>query len=106
MQMQDDVIGSTADDASFGDLGSIQSAGRYEIVTILSHTEAAGLPTSITISGSFTYSYNTGANSSVQIISFPTFGSPDYTTVSNISAKVWNGNTGGVVAFMLMAYSP
>ncbi|NOR88395.1 MAG: T9SS C-terminal target domain-containing protein, partial [Bacteroidales bacterium] len=100
MQMQDDVIGSnTGDDASFGDLSDIQSAGLYEIVTILSHTESSGLPAIITVSAAFTNTYNTGSNSAVQIISFPTLGSPDYTTSSNILSKDWDGSTGGVVAF-------
>ena len=99
MQMQDDVIGSTNNDLSFGDLGSILSAGLFEITTIVSHTEVAGVPTSITISGALLNSYNTGVNSSLQIITYPTFGSPDYVTTSDMSAKSWDGNTGGVLAF-------
>lgn len=100
MQMQDDVIGAnTTNVASFGDLSAIASAGLYEIATISSHTESSGTPTSITISGALTNAYNTGANSKVQIITYPTFGSPDYTTTANMSAKDWNGTTGGVIAF-------
>ena len=61
MQMQDDVIGSnTGDDAAFGDLSDISSAGLYEIVTILSRVPAAGTPTSITVSAAFTNTYNIG----------------------------------------------
>lgn len=100
MQMQDDVIGAnTADNASFGDLSTIGSAGNYEIVKIASHVEGAGLPTSITLVNTLNQTYNTGANSSVQIITFPTFGSPDYTSTGNMMAKGWNGDVGGVVAF-------
>lgn len=100
MQMQDDVIGSnTNNNASFGNLGSIASAGLFEIRTIGSVSESGGIPTSITISGSLTNSYNTGNNSRVQIISFPTLGSPDYTTTTNMSTQNWNGNIGGVFAF-------
>lgn len=103
MQMQDDVIGAnTGDNASFGNLGSIASAGLYEVVTIMSHTESGGapsVPTTITLSNNLNNSYSTSSNSSLQIITFPTFGSPNYTTTSDMSAKSWDGNTGGVLAF-------
>ena len=100
LQMQDDVIGTnTSDNSSFGDLGAIASAGLYEINTISSHTESSGAPTTITLVNSLSNSFNTGTNSAVQIITFPTFGSPDYTTTSNISTRKWDGNIGGVTAF-------
>ena len=100
MQMQDDVIGgNTGNNTSFGDLDDIQSVGLYEVLTISSHTELGGVPAIITVSGSLTNTYNIGANSSVQIITYPTLGSPDYTTTADMSAKSWDGNTGGVIAF-------
>lgn len=100
MQMQDDVIGAnTADNASFGDLGAIGSAGNYEVVVIDSHTEGAGVPTTISLVNPLNQTYNIGANSSIQIITFPTFGTPDYTSTSDMIAKGWNGDVGGVVAF-------
>lgn len=102
MQMQDDVIGgNTADNASFGDIATIASAGLYEIRTISSHVEAAGAPINLTVSSPLSNTYNLSSNSKVQVISFPTFGSPDYTTTGNISAKNWNGNIGGVIAFQV-----
>lgn len=100
MQMQDDVIGAnTSDNSSFGDLGAIQSAGLYEILRIQTVTESAGVPVSFTVAAAPTNTYNTGSNSLVQVITFPTFGSPDYTTTSNMSAKDWDGTTGGVLTF-------
>lgn len=100
MQMQDDVIGgNTGNNVNFGDLSAIQSAGLYEVRTILSHTEGGGLPTSITVSAPLANTYNINANSQVQIISFPSLGTPNYTTTGNISGVAWNGTTGGVVAF-------
>jgi len=99
IQMQDDVIGDVSNTSSFGDLGSIVSAGLYEIRQISSHTESGGVPTSITISGSLTNTYNTGSNSHVQVVTFPTFGSPDYTTTSTMAAADWDGTTGGILAF-------
>lgn len=100
MQMQDSVIGTnTGNNASFGNLSSIESSGLYEIRFIASHTETAGVPTSITLTTSTTNTYNITANGSVQLITFPSFGSPDYTTTGNFSALDWNGNIGGVLAF-------
>jgi len=101
MQMQDDVIGSyKGDNANFGLLADIKSAGLYEIVTISSHTESGGVPTSITISSTLNNTYHIGANSIVQIISFPEMGSPNYTN-GNLTTKPWNGKTGGVLAFQV-----
>lgn len=103
MQMQDNVIGSnTNNNSSFGNLNNIQSAGLYEIRTISGITESSGTPISITLSTSLTNTYNTGANSRVQLISFPTLGSPDYTTTANMTTRNWNGNIGGVTAFEVL----
>ena len=99
MQMQDNVIGSTADNATFGSLGSISNAGLYEVRQILSHTETAGVPTTLTLRSATTNTYSTGANAKLQIITFPTFGAPDYTTTFDMGARAWDGNTGGVLAF-------
>ncbi len=98
MQMQDNVIGTTTNVATFGDMGSILSAGLYEVRQISSHTEAAGIPLTITLN-SLTNSYNIGANCSVQVITFPQLGSPDYTTSGTLTALDWDGNIGGVLAF-------
>lgn len=97
IQIQDNVIGSTADDASFGDMGSIGSAGLYEVVIIAS----LNLPSSLTISGTLKNSYSTGTNSSLQIVTYPTLdnGGGNFTTTGNITAVNWNGNVGGVIAF-------
>jgi hypothetical protein len=99
MQMQDDVLGNTTNSSDFGDLGSIGSAGLWEVRTIDSHSESGGDPTSITLRNPLNNSYNIGSNSRVQIITFPKLGSPDYSTSSNMSAKDWNGSNGGVIAF-------
>lgn len=99
MQMQDNVIGTTTNTADFGDVGSIASAGLFEIEIIAAITESGGIPTSITLADIPDNAYNTGANSSLQLITFPTLGAPDFTTTGNISALDWDGDVGGVVAF-------
>ncbi|HTF06458.1 MAG TPA: T9SS C-terminal target domain-containing protein, partial [Bacteroidia bacterium] len=101
MQMQDDVIGgNTGNSATFGDVSAIQSAGLYEVAIIASHTEVSFLPNTITLASALSNTYHTGVNACVQIISYPTLGSPNYTSpASGISASLWDGNTGGVTAF-------
>ncbi|WP_201621354.1 hypothetical protein, partial [Imperialibacter sp. 89] len=97
MQMQDNVIGSnTGNNANFGNISTIGSAGLYEEATIQSVTESAGTPTSVILTSSLTNSYVVGTNSSIQIISFPEY--VNYTTSANLTALPWNGNVGGVFA--------
>lgn len=99
MQMQDDVIGTnTTNNASFGDLSAINNAGKYEIMTISAITPTSGVPTSITLSTLLSNPYNTGVNSSVQLISFRNMGT-NYVTTANITGLKWDGNVGGVIAF-------
>jgi hypothetical protein len=99
MQMQDNVAGSnTTNTSSFGTVSTIANAGKYEVATISS---VAGLPGSITITAATTNTYNIGASSSVQIISFRKYGSPNYTTTAAITALPWNGKIGGVVAMQV-----
>ncbi len=99
MQMQDNVIGTnTTNVTTFGDLSAIANAGNYEIRTIAAVTPTSGTPTSVTLAAVLANTYNTGANSSVQMISFRDLGA-NYTTTANISGLTWNGNVGGVVAF-------
>jgi hypothetical protein len=98
MQMQDDVIGTnTTNIASFGNLSSIANAGVYEIGVISSRSPAAGTPTTITLASPLAATFNTGANSSFQIISFRDLGS-SYTTTANITGLAWDGDVGGVIA--------
>ncbi len=99
MQMQDDVIGTnTTNVSTFGNLGSIANAGNFEIRTITSRLPAVGTPTSITLNAGLINTYNVGANSSVQLITFRNMG-VNYTTTGTITGLAWNGNVGGVIAF-------
>ncbi len=68
----------------------------YAIFDNVAVTGEKFIPTSITIENTLTNTYNTGANSSLQIISFPTF--PSYSTTSDLTALAWDGNIGGVFA--------
>jgi hypothetical protein len=99
MQMQDDAIGSTDDNADFGDLGDIRMAGRYEVCRIASVTRIAGLLDVITLNAAPTIPYNFGENASVQAITLELLGAGgDHTTTAAIDALPWNGFIGGVVA--------
>jgi hypothetical protein len=99
IQMQDDVIGTNVNNANtFGTISSIGSAGNYEFLTIVSHTETAGGPATITFSSAPIKTYSFSANSSVQIVSLRILGTPNFSTTAPMSALAWNGNIGGVIA--------
>lgn len=101
MQMQDNCIGTNTTNAStFGDLGTIANAGRYEIRKIVSRLPATGTPTSITLDFALTYTFNTGTNSSVQLATFRNLGA-NYTTTANITGLSWDGNIGGIIAIQV-----
>lgn len=98
MQMQDNVIGSnTSNNASFGNLSSIQNAGVYEVARISAINLSAGTPTSIAIASALSNTYNIGTNASVQLISFRRLGAT-FTTTNSITGLAWNGTIGGVIA--------
>lgn len=100
MQMQDNVIGTNtvSTSAAFGNLSTIANAGLYEFGLISACSPAAGTPTTITLATALANTYNTGVNSSVQLVTFRNMGA-NYTTSANISGLAWNGNVGGIIAF-------
>lgn len=99
MQMQDDVLGNTSNSDAFGGLGSINSAGVYEVANISTVTSYSGSPNSIALQQPLSQSFNTCSNCRVQIITYPTLGSPDYTTSFSMQPQPWDGEKGGVLAF-------
>lgn len=101
MQMQDDVIGENVfNNASFGDLGNIASAGKYEIRKITAVGRSGATLTSVTLDAAPGSTFGPGANSTVQLITYELLGGgDDFTTTSNIGGLSWNGTIGGVIAF-------
>lgn len=98
MQMQDNVIGTnTTNVSTFGDLGAIGNAGKYEIGYIQSRQPAVGTATTINLVTPLNGTYNIGSQSSVQLISMRNLGG-NYTTTASITGLAWDGNVGGVVA--------
>lgn len=103
IQMQDNVIGSNITNANtFGTIAGIGSAGNYEFLTISTHTEVSGLPNTMTFTSAPTRTYTFTANSSVQIVSLRSLGTPNFSTTSAMSALAWNGDIGGVVAIEVL----
>jgi len=99
MQMQDDVIGTnTTNTSSFGNLSAIASAGLYEIRTVTVVNRSAGTPTTIGLSSALVNTYNTGSNSSVQLITFRRLNAAAFTTTASITGVAWTGSVGGVIA--------
>lgn len=100
IQMQDTVIGGTNNDANFGKLGNISSAGLYEIATIDAITGSQ-----ITLHSKLGYSYNTGSNGSVQVVTFTKLNdaSGNYATSGTITALPWSASLGrgGIIAFQV-----
>ena len=100
LQVQDNVIGSnTSNNSNFGDLANISNTGKYEFGTIALVARVAGIVNLITLTGSLNNNFTVDPNSSLQIVTFPTLGTLNYSTTSDIIAVPWNGIVGGVVAF-------
>jgi hypothetical protein len=99
MQMQDSTLGNVTNTASFGNVGAIRSAGLFEYAVISSVTRTAGVLNSVTLTSTLIRAFKTGTNASLQIITFPTLGSPNFTTTGNITALPWNGDIGGIINF-------
>ncbi|MEN9610595.1 MAG: hypothetical protein RLZZ628_1409, partial [Bacteroidota bacterium] len=79
-----------SNNSNFGNISSLQNAGKYEINTIDSITGFT-----IYLKNKLLESYD--VNAAVQIVSFPT-----YTTATvqrTLSASPWNGQVGGIIAF-------
>jgi hypothetical protein len=101
LQMQDDVIGSnTNNDASFGNMGAITNAGNYEVATI---SAINGGRTRITLTAALSKTFTIGANSSVQVVTFRTLSTGNYTTAADMQAAPWSESlgTGGVLAIQV-----
>lgn len=99
IQMQDNVIGNnTNNNASFGNLSTIANAGFYQVATIYAVTA-----TTMTLTTVLPATFTIGNNSSVQVVSFTTLSTGNFTTTANIPAVAWNSSlgTGGVVAFQV-----
>jgi type IX secretion system substrate protein len=98
IQMQDNIISGTGNNASFGLLSAIANTGLYEVATINALTAGT-----MTLNDVLSNAYTIGSNSSVQVVSFAQLSAGNYTTSSNITAVTWNGSsgTGGVAAFQV-----
>ncbi len=104
LQIQDNILGSNADNNSFGDASTnMRSVGYYEVITItnIQYYSPSGNIHRIYYSGTLQNAYHTNSNSSVQVITYPVLGSGNYTTTTDITTLDWNGLYGGVIAFQV-----
>lgn len=98
VQMQDAAI-DTANGATYGTASSV-NAGKYEYATV----QSVGVG-SVTLSGALsnTYSALTPGNDSTQQKTFQVIRVPVYSSgtlpAAGLTAKAWDGSTGGVLAF-------
>jgi hypothetical protein len=95
IQMQDNVISGTGNNSSFGLLSGISNAGAFEVAVI-----SALSPGTITLNKVLTKPFNTGSNASVQVVSFTSLSTGNFTTTADITGVPWNGSLGrgGIVA--------
>src|SRR5579859_1582265 len=97
IQMQDTVIGAdTANNTSFGTIGSIAHAGVYQPATISSIVGST-----MVLTAGLTSTYNTTANARVQVVSFQSLSAGNYTLNTGVTAVPWDGNVGGIIAFQV-----
>jgi hypothetical protein len=99
MQMQDNVIGSnTNNNAAFGTLSAISNAGFYDVATIYAVTSST-----ITLAEVIPAKFTIGTNSSVQVVSFTSLATGNFSTTADIPAVAWSESlgTGGVVAIQV-----
>lgn len=98
-QAQDNVVTDFSSTPSFGAVSSVESAGLYEILQVSSVSRSGGAISSITLNTAPSINFRFNTHSQVQVITFPTLGSPNYTTTSDIYALDWNGAYGGIIGF-------
>jgi hypothetical protein len=96
IQMQDNVISGTGNNNLFGLLSGISNAGAFEVATVTAITGST-----LTLNKVLTRPFNTGANASVQVVTFTPLSAGNYTTTSDLTAIPWSGTLGrgGIVAF-------
>jgi hypothetical protein len=83
----------TTNTASYGNVSSYNSAGRYEFVTVGSISG-----NTITLAAACGNLKNTYSSTLAQVIRVPQFSSLTINSGASITAPAWNGSTGGVVA--------
>lgn len=104
MQMQDSVLGpNTANDATFGTLDNIRSAGVFVVRKIASVTRnGSNTLLTITLTANVGVAFRIGVNCAVQAITYERpGGTGNYNTAGAIDALAWNGRIGGVVALQV-----
>ncbi len=101
IQVQANTIGNTTNSASFGNVGSIGSAGLYEVLEIESVMRTSGDLVEVTLKQAPDNVYDMSSNARVQLVTFPKLGTPDFVTHQLITCPEWDGNRGGVVAFQV-----
>lgn len=101
IQIQAATIGVTNNSVTFGSVGSISTAGVYEVLEVLSVSRTAGQLTSVVVKDPAANAFDLSDNARLQLVTFPKLDDPDFTTTGVITAPAWNGNFGGIVAFQV-----
>ncbi len=97
---QGNVVSNLSNNSSYGQIGNIGNTGRIEIAVVKNIVYTSGIPTTIELLQSLSYTPEISSNSRIQVITYPEF--INYSTINNISALPWDGNIGGVAAFRVI----
>lgn len=92
IQMKGASIDSTSTTSTFGNVSSLNAAGRYELFGIDNIT---GLQ--ISFNGMLNTNYD--INGFVQLVKIPVYNSAN--VIAPLSCSPWNGQTGGVISFIV-----
>jgi uncharacterized repeat protein (TIGR01451 family) len=101
IQMQDATI-NTSDTISYGNVTALNSAGRYEFVTVAAITNGRSridINTTNCPTAGLRNSYTTAGKT--QIVRVPQFNNLTVNIGASISATSWNGTVGGIVALQV-----
>jgi uncharacterized repeat protein (TIGR01451 family) len=86
---------STANAATYGTVSSLNNAGRYELVSIVSITASTVTINTACSPSGLRFSYTNGLTQAIRV---PQFSSLTVSGAGSITPPAWNGTTGGIVA--------
>ena len=94
IQMQGADI-DTSNTASYGSVSSYNNTGNYEVFEV---GKVVGNVITLSSAAGLTNSYTVGTRARTQIVRLPRFNSLTINSGDTLSAKAWNGTTGGITA--------
>lgn len=101
IQIQAETLGNTTNSAAFGSLGSIGSAGLYEVLEIDYVTRTGPTLNTVVLKNAPDVAYDLSNNARLQLVTFPHLGTPHFISSEIMTCHAWDGNVGGIIAFQV-----